>query len=238
MWNRLIVVLGIFLALLGMTACSKAGETNTPTPLAVSTPAPAPFEEVAEMQVAQAADPLPDGAAENLTGLYGTASAGERQLLLCTLDGLVISCQRYAITLEGTAPGVVRVSGEIRNGQLVASKSESPAWDEPGQRAVAEAKLQETIALLERYDWSLLAKPEYTEVSAWFRPSAAQLSEGGLILYGYDRAHDWLIWRTQGAEMSKPEREVFRYPVIYVVTDPAGEYPAQSIVTIEGRVEE
>lgn len=81
------------------------------------------------MQVAQAADPLPDGAAD-LTGLYGTASAGERQLLLCTLDGLVISCQRYAITLEGTAPGVVRVSGEIRNGQLVASKSKSPAWDE------------------------------------------------------------------------------------------------------------
>ena len=232
-----LMTLSILALWLGAAGCSSA--TPAPAPLAaMATPANAPFDEAGEMQVLQAAEALPDGPLKGLIAAYSTASAGERQLLVCSVDNLVIPCRRYAVTLKDVQPGLLRVDGEVRSGELTVNRAEALSWDEAGQRAVAEAKLADTLPLLDGYDWSLIALPQYIEPSAWFRPSAAQLTEGGLTLYGYDSVHDKIIWRAQGAEMSKPAPEVFRYPVFYVITDPSGKDAARAIVTIEGRVEE
>jgi hypothetical protein len=226
--------------LLVLAAALLAGcSTSTPTPAApVPTRPPVPFNDVLEMQFSQPGAPLPDGPVASLIGAYATPSAGENTLLLCQLDGSTLQCTRYPVALDGIAPGLVTVSGQVAGGALTVSQAEPLTWDEPGQRAAAQAKLDSIAEELTRYDWSSIAVEQYGESSAWFRPDAQRLKTIPLELHAYDSANDRIIWRGQGWEMPKQTRTVYRFPVLYVATDPSGERPAQAFVTIEGYTEE
>ena len=225
----------ILLAALLLAACS----TSTPTPAApVPTRLPALFTDVLEMQFNQPGAPLPDGPVAGLVGVYATPNAGENTLLLCQLDGATVQCNRYPVALDGITPGLVKVSGQMAGGVLTVSQAEPLAWDETTQRAAAQAKLDTLAEELARYDWSSIAAPEFGESSAWFRPDSARLMTIPLELYAYDSVEDLVIWRGQGWEMPKQTRTVYRFPVLYIVTDPAGERLAEAFVTIEGTTEE
>jgi hypothetical protein len=190
------------------------------------------------MQFNQPSAPLPDGPVTGLIGAYTTDSAGENTLLLCQLDGSILQCSRYPVTLDGVAPGLVTVDGQMSGGALTVSRAEPLAWDEPGQRAAAQARLDAIAEELTRYDWSSIAIEQYAESSAWFRPDAERLKTIPLELHAYDSANDLVIWRGQGWEMPKQTRIVYRFPVLYFATDPAGERPTQTFITIEGYTEE
>lgn len=217
-----------------LAACA----TSTPTPAAAPLPTrpPAPFIDVLEMQFNQAADPLPDGPVNGLIGLHG--GADDQAFLACQLERTLVRCSRHALALEGVAPGLVQIDGQVSGGVLSASRAEALAWDEAGQRAAAQAKLDEIAGELANHDWSLIAVQEYEESTGWFRPDAERLRTIPLELHAYDSANDLVIWRGQGWELPKQTRIVFRFPVLYFVTDPAGELPTQAFVTIEGYVEE
>jgi hypothetical protein len=228
-------LLVILAAALLLAACS----TSTPTPAApVPTRLPALFNDVLEMQFYQPGAPLPDGPVAGLVGAYATPSAGENTLLLCQLDGATVQCSRYPVALDGIAPGLVKVSGQMAGGVLTVSQAEPLAWDETAQRAAAQAKLDGIAEELARYDWSFIAAPEFEESSAWFRPDSARLKTIPLGLYAYDSVDDLVIWRGQGWELPKQTRTVHRFPVLYFVTDPAGERLTEAFITIEGYTEE
>lgn len=226
----------LLLLLLGVLLLAACATTN-PTPAApLPTRPPAPFIDVLEMQFNQVADPLPDGPVNGLIGLYG--GAGDQAFLACQLERTLVRCSRHALALEGVAPGLVQIDGQVAGGVLSASRAEALAWDEAGQRAAAQAKLDEIAGELASHDWSLIAAQEYEESTGWFRPDAERLRTIPLELHAYDNANDLVIWRGQGWELPKQTRVVFRFPVLYFVTDPAGELPTQAFVTIEGYVEE
>ncbi len=225
----------ILVAVLLLAACSN----STPTPAApLPTRPPAPFIDVLEMQFNQPSASLPDGPIAGLVGVYATASAGENMLAVCQLDGSSLQCSRYPVALDGVAPGLVRVSGQMAGGNLTVSQAEPLAWDETGQAAAAKAKLDAIAEELARYDWSYIAVPEFEESSAWFHPDAERLKTIPLELHAYDSANDLLVWRGQGWQMPKQTRTVSRFPVLYMVTDLAGQRPAEAFVTIEGTTEE
>jgi hypothetical protein len=228
----------IVLLILAMTLLAGCSN-STPTPAAsVPTRPPALFNDVLEMQFNQPGAPLPDGPVAGVVGVYATPSAGENTLLLCQLDRLTLRCSRYPVFLDGIAPGLVRVSGQVTGGVLAISQAEPLAWDETGQRAAVQAKLNSIAEELTRYDWSSIAVEQFVESSAWFRPEAERLKTIPWDLYAYDSANDLIVWRGQGWEMPKQTRTVYRFPVLYVVTDPAGDRPAQAFITIEGYTEE
>jgi hypothetical protein len=234
--TRFRAVLLILFGVLLLAACA----TSTPTPTAAPLPTrpPAPFIDVLEMQFNQAADPLPDGPVDGLIGLYSGAGLGDQAFLACQLERTLVRCSRHALALDGVAPGLVQIDGQVTGGVLSASRAEALAWDEAGQRAAAQAKLDEIAGELASHDWSLIAAQEYEQSSGWFRPDAERLRAIPLELHAYDSANDLVIWRGQGWELPKQTRIVFRFPVLYFVTDPAGELPTQAFVTIEGYVEE
>lgn len=227
--SLLLLVLGALL----LAACSASTPTTAPP---LPTRLPAPFIDVLEMQFNQVADPLPDGPVNGLVGVYG--GADDQTFLACQLERTLVSCSRHALALEGVAPGLVQIDGQVAGGVLSASRAAPLAWDEAGQRAAAQAKLDEIAEELASHDWSLIAAQEYDESTAWFRPDAARLKTIPLELHAYDSANDLVIWRGQGWELPKQTRIVYRFPVLYFVTDPAGVLPTQAFVTIEGYVEE
>ena len=57
-------------------------------PLVARTRVPVLFHDAAETTFLQPAEPLTDGPAANLHGLYGSSGAGETSLGLCRLEGL------------------------------------------------------------------------------------------------------------------------------------------------------
>ncbi len=99
-------------------------------------------------------------------------------------------------------------------------------------------KLAAIAEELSRYDWSTIAVSEFGESSAWFHPDIERLKAIPLELHAYDSANDLVIWRGQGWEMPKQARTVYRFPVLYIATDPTGATPAQAFITIEGYTEE
>lgn len=228
------ILLLILLAVL-LAGCS----TSTPTPPApLPTRPPVLFNDVLEMQFNQPAAPLPDGPVAGLVGVYATPSAGENTLMFCQLERSSVLCSRYPATLDGVAPGLVQVSGQVAGGVLTVSQAEPLAWDETAQRAAAQAKLDAIVDDLTRYNWGFIAQEQYAESSSWFNPTAEQLTAIPLALYAYDSANDLVIWRGQGQELPKETRTVYRFPVLYVATDPAGVLPTQAFITIEGYTEE
>jgi hypothetical protein len=228
-------ILLLILAVALLAGCSA----STPTPAApVPTRPPVPFNDVLEMQVNQPGAPLPDGPVAGLVGAYATPSAGENTLLLCQLDGYTVQCSRYPVTLDGVAPGLVEVSGQVAGGGLTVSQAEPLTWDETGQRAAAQAKLDAIAEELTHYNWSFIAAEQYAESSAWFNPDAERIKTIPLQLHAYDSANDLVIWRGQGWELPKETRTVYRFPVLYFVTDPAGERLTEAFITIEGYTEE
>ncbi len=227
----LLLVLGVLL----LAACAN----STPTPAApLPTRPPAPFIDVLEMQFNQPGELLPDGPVSGLTGVYGVTAAGEPALLVCQMGRSALGCSRYPVTLEGVAPGLVRIDGQMSGGVLSVSRAEPLAWDEAGQRAAAQSKLNQVAEELGRYDWSYIAAQEFSESSGWFRSDVERLKAIPLELHAYDSVNDLVVWRGQGWEMPKQTRTVYRFPVLYFLTDPAGELPTQAFVTIEGYVEE
>jgi hypothetical protein len=228
-------ILLLILAAALLVGCSN----STPTP-AAPLPArpPALFNDVLEMQFNQPSAPLPDGPVAGLIGAYTTDSAGENTLALCQLDGSILQCSRHPVTLDGVAPGLVTIDGQMAGGALTVSQAEPLAWDDTGQHAAAQAKLDSIAEELTRYDWSSIAVEQLAESSAWFRPDAERLKTIPLELHAYDSANDLVIWRGQGWEMPKQARTVYRFPVLYFATDPAGERLTQAFITIEGYTEE
>jgi hypothetical protein len=228
-------ILLLILAAAFLVGCSN----STPTPAApVPTRPPVLFNDVLEMRFNQPSAPLPDGPVAGLVGAYAIANAGENTLLLCQLDRSTLRCSRYPVTLDGVAPGLVAVNGRVSDGVLTVSQAEPLAWDDTGQRAAAQAKLDSIAEELTRYDWSSIAVEQFAESSAWFRPDAERLKTIPLELHAYDSANDLVIWRGQGWEMPKQARTVYRFPVLYFATDPAGERPTMAFITIEGSTEE
>ncbi len=226
--------------LLILTAALLAGcSTSTPTPpAALPTRPPVLFNDVLEMQFNQPATLLPDGPVTGLIGVYATPSAGENTLMVCQLERSSLLCSRYPVTLDGIAPGLAKVDGQVAGGVLTVSQAEPLAWDETAQRAAAQAKLDAIVDDLTRYNWGFIAQEQYAESSSWFNPTAEQLTAIPLALYAYDSANDLAIWRGQGQELPKETRTVYRFPVLYVATDPAGVLPTQAFITIEGYTEE
>jgi hypothetical protein len=227
------------LLLISATVLLAGCSTTTATPAPpVPTRPPVPFIDVLEMQFNQRADPLPDGPIAGLVGVYNTPSTGENTLALCQLEGYSLQCSSYPVALDGVAPGLVRVSGQAAGGNLTVSQAEPLAWDEIAQQAAAQTKLDAIAEELARYNWSFIAVPEFAEASSWFNPDAERLKTIPLELHAYDSSNDLVIWRGQGWELPKETRTVFRFPVFYFVTDPAGERLTQAFITIEGYVEE
>ncbi|MFZ2487197.1 MAG: hypothetical protein WAZ19_03655 [Anaerolineae bacterium] len=234
---KLYRVIGLsLLAAFVLSACSSS--LTTPTPIVLPTRAPIPFSEAVEMQVQQADAVLPDGPATGIIAAYGTASAGSDTLLACALETTTIRCMRYPVALSNLAAGLVQLDGQVNSGQLTVRTASTFAWDEASQRAAAEAKLADIAPLLTTYDWSSIALADYVESSAWFNPDAERLKAIPLELYGYDLSNDWVIWRGQGWEMPQDTRITHRFPVVYIMTDPTQERPAEALVTIEGTTEE
>lgn len=232
--NKKQILLLILTAAL-LAACS----TSTPTaPASLPTRPPVLFNEVLEMQFNQLGAPLPDGPVAGLIGVYATPSAGENTLMVCQLEGSTLSCSRYPVVLDGIASGLVKVSGQVTGGALTISQAEPLAWDETGQRAAAQAKLDAIAEELSLYNWSFIAVEQYAESSAWFNPDVERLKTIPLELHAYDSANDLIVWRGQGRELPKETRTVYRFPVLYFATDPAAELPTQAFITIEGYVEE
>ncbi len=224
------------LAVLVLSACTTS--LATPTPIVLPTRAPIPFNEAIEMQVQQTDTVLPDGPATGVIAAYSTVNAGTDTLLACEWETTTIRCTRYPVALSDLAAGLVQLDGQINSGQLTVRTASAFAWDEAAQRAAAEAKLADIAPLLTTYDWSSIALADYVESSAWFNPDTERLKTIPLELYGYDLGNDWVIWRGQGWEMPQDKRTVHRFPVVYIMTDPTRERPAEALVTIEGTTEE
>ena len=229
----------ILLATLAMVVLLAGCSAATPTPAApLPTRLPPLFIDVLEMQFVQPADALPDGPFNGLIGVYAVDEAGENTLSICQLQAAALSCRSYPATLDGAAPGLVRVSGQAAGGVLTVSQVEPVTWDEAAAQAAAQAKLAEIAEELSRYDWSTIAVPEFGESSAWFHPDVERLKTIPLELKAYDSVEDLVIWRGQGWEMPKQMRTAYRFPVLYIAVDPAGVLPPRAFITIEGYTEE
>lgn len=233
--NKHPILLAILTAVVLLAGCSTA----TPTPAApLPTSLPPLFIDVLEMQFNQPAAALPDGPFSELIGVYATSEDGETTLLVCQLEAAALLCSRYPAALDGVAPGLVQVSGQAAGGSLTVSTAEPLTWDEASAQAAAQAKLAAIAEDLSRYDWSTIAVPEFGESSAWFHPDVERLKTIPLELHAYDSANDLVIWRGQGWEMPKQARTIYRFPVLYIATDPTGALPTRAFVTIEGYTEE
>ncbi|HRX04058.1 MAG: hypothetical protein M9927_05605 [Anaerolineae bacterium] len=208
-------------------------------PLVARTRVPVLFHDAAETTFLQPAEPLTDGPAANLHGLYGSSGAGDTSLGLCRLEGGQLLCRQYATTgLDAAGPLLVEASGEVSGSTFSVGNWQPLDWDEAGQRAVAQAELETRAAELASYQWDAIARPEYADSTKWFKGDEARFSALPLALYAYDMAGKRIIWRAQGWEFPQQEHLVHRYPVVYIVTDPAGKKPPEVYATIEGYVEE
>lgn len=231
--------LSLILAAALLAGCG--GSSSLPdlgAPAAMRTRPPVLFHDVPEMLFLQPLDPLPDGPAAELRGVYGAGGAGDNSLTLCQLEGGQLHCNRIAAGLDATGPLLVEASGQINGPTLSAGSWQALEWDEAGQRAAAQAELEKQAAVLAGYDWAAIARSDFTESTGWFNGDEARFRTLPLELYGYDTASKRIIWRAQGWEFPQQKHLVHRYPVIYVVTDPAGKKPAEVFVTIEGYAEE
>lgn len=208
-------------------------------PLATRVKAPVLFHDAAETTFLQPVDPLPDGPAANLRGLYGRSGAGDTSLALCRLEGGQLLCRHYATTgLDAAGPLLVEASGEVSGSTFSVGNWQPLDWDEAGQRTVAQAELEARAAELAAYQWEAIARPDYADSTKWFKGDEDRFAALPLALYAYDMAGKRIIWRAQGWEFPQQTHLVHRYPVIYIVTDPAGKKPPEVYVTIEGYVEE
>ena len=233
--TKLPVMLIVLAAMVLLAGCSQA----SPTPAApLPTRLPAPFVDVLEMQFHQPAAALPDGPVSGLIGLYAASQAGGNELILCQLEQAALACSCHPMRLDGVPAGLVKINGQASRGVLSVSQAEPLAWDEAVGQAAAQAKLAAIAEELTLYDWSTIADTEYGESSAWFHPESERLKAIPLELHAYDSVNGLLIWRGQGWEMPKQARTVYRFPVLYIATDPTGATPAQAFITIEGYTEE
>ena len=228
------------LALAGVLAgCSSPPgvASSTVVPTRSTRLPPPPFNEVSETEFVRPADPLPEGPAV-LTGLYGQYGQGDRTFKACHMDQGVLKCTQGQIDLDTSGPLLVEINGQVAGGQLTVQEWQPLAWDQEAGRTAAQAKLDQQADTLSRYDWSLIALPNYAESSAWFHPDAQRLKGLSLELFGYDTSSQRVVWRAEGWEMPQQQHLVHRFPVFYFLTDPAGKEPATMVVTIEGYVEE
>lgn len=208
-------------------------------PLATRAKQPVLFHDASETSFLQPADPLPDGPAANLRGLYGRNGAGDTSLALCRLEGGQLLCRQYATTgLDADGPLMVEASGEVSGSTFSVGNWQPLEWDEAAQRAVAQTELEARATELAGYQWESIARPDYADSTKWFKGDEERFGALPLELYSYDMAGKRIIWRAQGWEFPQQQHLVHRYPVIYIVTDPAGKKPPEVYVTIEGYVEE
>lgn len=197
------------------------------------------FRDVAETTFVQPADLLPAGPVANLRGLFGRSGPGDTILALCRLDDGQLFCRHYATNgLNAAGPLLVEASGAVTGSTLSVGNWQPLEWDEAGQRAVAQAELETRAADLAGYQWDAIARPDYADSTKWFNGDEARFRALPLELYGYETTGKRIIWRAQGWEFPQQKHLVHRYPVIYIVTDPAGKKPPETYLTIEGYVEE
>jgi len=215
---------------------SNPASSNAETPVPPQTPTIEPFVEVPEMTFVASDQPQPDGPVSGLTGLYG--EYGSPVLSTCRIEQSRLFSSRYPVELEAIGPQVVEVFGQISGGKLIADSWKPLTWDEAGQRAVAQTRLEQLVPALSSYDWTQIARPDFAESSSQYHPTEEQLRALAIELFGYDTASDRIIWRAQGPDMPQQKPLVSRYSVLYIVTDPAGETSSEMFVTIEGYVEE
>lgn len=216
----------------GLAPVSGAPITTRAKPLIL-------FHDAPETTFMQPADLLPDGPIANLRGLYGRSGAGDTTLALCRLEGGQLLCRQYATPgLDATGPLLMDASGEVGGSSISVGNWQPLEWDEAGQRAVAQVELETRAADLAGYQWEAIARPDFADSTKWFNGDEARFKALPLELYGYETTGKRIIWRAQGWEFPQQKHLVHRYPVIYIVTDPAGKKPPETYLTIEGYVEE
>lgn len=215
------------------TGVTVTSATATPTP----TRRPVLFHEVPETFFAQPLPPLPEGPIM-VRGIYGRYGSTDQGLDLCRLENSVLYCQRYPVVLDVQGPLLVEVRGQVEQGQLSVNTWQALQWDEAAARASVGAEMARRAEELYRYDWSLIARPDFAESSAWFHWQPERILATPVELFGYDMASDRVIWRAQGREMPQQKHLVHRFPVLYFLTDPQGQQPVEVYITIEGYVEE
>lgn len=200
------------------------------------TPQPAPFVAVPEMTFTGPDQPVPDGPVDALAGLYG--QYGSSLLTSCRIEKNRMLCSRLQAVLDADRPQVVEVAGQVANGTLNAESWNPVAWDQASQAAMAQAHLDQAAPALAGFDWSRISRPDFAESSRQVHLAEAELKALPIELAGYDSTGKRIIWRAQGPDMPPQKPLVTRYPVLYIVTDPAGSLPSEMFVTIEGHVEE
>ena len=179
---------------------------------------------------------VPDGPVSGLAGLYG--QHGSSMLTPCRIQQDRMLCGRVQAELDASRPQIVEVAGQVVGGKLDAASWQPIPWDEPTQRAAAQAHLDQVAPILASFDWSRIARPDFAESSRRYQPSEAELKAVPIDLEGYDSAAGRIIWRAQGPDMPAQKPLVTRYAALYIVTDPAAVLPSEMFVTIEGYVEE
>ena len=208
-------------------------------PVTVRTRLPVLFHDAPETTFVQPADPPPDGPVANLRGVFGRSGAGDTTLTLCRLEGGQLLCRPVAAPgLDAAGPLLVEASGQLNGSTFSVGNWQPLDWDQAGQRAVAQAELENKAPDLAGFSWDAIARPDYAESTKWFNGAAERFKALPLELYGYDTTSKRIIWRAQGWEFPQQKHLVHRYPVIYIVTDPAGKKPPEVYVPIEGYVEE
>lgn len=232
----LLLILGLAVLLAG---CGAAGSApGSQSSVAVRTRLPVLFHDVPETLFIRPADPLPAGPVANLRGLYGAAGPGDTSLALCRLEGGQLLCRQYSAPLETAGPLLVEASGQVDGATVAVGNWQPLDWDAQGQRAAAQAELEKQAPTLASYQWEAIALPNYADSTGWFKGDEERFRALPLELYGYDTTSKRFIWRAQGWELPQQQHLVHRYPVIYIVTDPAGKKPTETFVTIEGYAEE
>ena len=231
----LCLTLGVSAAACAMPAPIQA-PSNAETPMPPQTPPSEPFVEVPEMTFIASDQPLPDGPVSGLIGLYG--EYGSPVLSTSRIEQGRLLSNRYPVELQAIRPQVIEVFGQISEGKLSVDTWKPAAWDEAGQRAVAQTHLEQVAPALASYDWARIARPDFAETSRQYHPTEEQLRALSIDLFGYDTAGNRIIWRAQGPDMPQQKPLVRRYPALYIVTDPTGKTTPEMFVTIEGYVEE
>lgn len=202
-------------------------------PVPVLTSLPDSMHEVAEMSYRQRAEPLPNGTAV-VRGLYG--EFGGHTFKVCRTEGHQLRCRSYPLELDTRGPLLIELSCTVYDGRLAAQHWRPLDWDEDAQRRAVRQELNVRAAFVVDYDWSRVARADFRRSSASLEADAAQFTSKAIQLFGYDTDRERIVWRIEGPQFP-PERElVYRFPVIYVFTEPSAVRAPGFVLTIEGYV--